>query len=225
MKAIEARPIDEKRISLVAERLKTQLREMVDKEENILMPMLLPKLKHEDWILVAQESVHIGYAMNQGIEGASPSDANTWLAQQTEEKRILPGPKGRIQVPSGSFTEEELTAMLNTLPTDLTFADADDIIRYYSEGKHQVFTRTRTILGRDLYLCHPPNLIPTIKKLIQDFKDGVKDQMIVPMRRGNRLDLVRYYAVRDEEGKFLGTLEVTEEMSEILELLEEKPSH
>lgn len=220
--SLEEETINIKRVELVSQRVLTQIIEMIEKEEKILIPMLLEYMKEEDYILAAQESVHMGYVFNQGIEGASTSDANTWLLKKTggemQESDYI---KGKIKLPSGDFTELELNAMLNTLPTDLTFADKDDIVRYYSEGKHQVFTRTRTILGRDLYLCHPPQLIPVIKELIADFKSGKKDEMIVPMRKGDRLELIRYYAVRGEDGKYIGTLEVTEEISDQLEMFKD----
>ncbi|MDO5649870.1 MAG: DUF438 domain-containing protein [Gallicola sp.] len=211
-----------KRVELVSQRVLTQVYEMIEKEDKILVPMILDSLTEEDFILAAQESVHMGYVFNQGIEGASNSDANTWLSEKTKgQMKTRAMEEDKIQISSGSFYPKELEAMLNTLPTDLTYADKDDIVRYYSEGKHQVFTRTRTILGRDLYLCHPPQLIPVIKELIADFKSGKKDEMIVPMRKGNRLELIRYYAVRGEDGEYLGVLEVTEEISDQLEMFKD----
>lgn len=221
--ALTQTPPDPKRIELAATRLIQQAVDMVQKENEILVPMLKSTLTEADWILCAQESETYGYAFHQGIEGASLSDARTWLMEKTgDKKQPAPEEEGRISLPSGNFTKEELICMLNTLPTDLTFADKDNIIRYYSEGKGQVFSRTRTIIGRDLLLCHPPQIVPAIRKLIEAFRAGTKEQEIVPMRRGNRLDLVRYYAVRNEEGAFMGTLEVTEEVSDILHLWEEK---
>lgn len=211
-----------RRIDLVAKRLLAQIEHMIVKEEEILLPMLLPLMTDGDWLLVARESRHIGYVFNQGIEGGSQSDALTWqLGREGQAAESVLQPEGRINLPSGHLTVDQLTAMLNTLPTDLTFADSDDIIRYFSEGKHQVFTRTRTIIGRDLYLCHPPQLVPVIRKLIDDFRNGRKDQEIVPVRKGSQLNLIRYYAVRDEQGAFIGTLEVTEEISAILDLVQD----
>ena len=82
-----------------------------------------------------------------------------------------------------------------------------------------MFARTRTIIGRNVFLCHPPQLVPRIRQLIASFRRGRKDQAIVPVRKGNRLDLVRYYAVRDESGAYMGTVEVTEEISGIIDLV------
>lgn len=215
--AIGQQPVQPERIRLIADRLLTQVERMIVQENDILLPMLAGVMSEADWILAAQESVQVGYVFNKGITGASNSDAATWLLEKTGGVIQEPvQPADTIRLPSGHFTVAQLTAMLNTLPTDLTFIDSDDVIRYYSEGKHQVFTRTRTIIGRNVYLCHPPLLVPRIRKLIEAFRSGQKDEAIVPVRKGSRLDLVRYYAVRDEEGTYLGTVEVTEEVSGLL---------
>ena len=221
--AIDQQPIQSSRIKLVANRMLTQVERMIVQENDILLPILLGVMSESDWILAAQESVHIGYVFNKGIEGASNSDSATWLLKKTGGVALRPvQPADKINLPSGNFTVTELSAMLNTLPTDLTFIDRDDIVQYYSEGKHPVFARTRTIIGRNVYLCHPPLLVPRIKKLVEAFKRGEKDEAIVPVRRGSRLDLVRYYAVRDEQGTYLGTVEVTEEVSGLMDRLSRK---
>ncbi|NLO36519.1 MAG: DUF438 domain-containing protein [Clostridiaceae bacterium] len=218
--AISERPLQPKRIRLIADRLLTQVERMVRQENEILMPMLFGCMTEADWILAAQESAQIGLVFNKGIAGASNSDAAVWLEKQSGSiKQSAPGEEGKISLPSGRLTSAQLTAMLNTLPTDLTFIDRDDVVQYYSEGKHQVFARTRTIIGRNVFLCHPPQLVPRIRQLIEAFRTGKKDQAIVPVRKGSRLDLVRYYAVRDESGAYLGTVEVTEEISGIIDLV------
>lgn len=220
VEAIEQQPAQPDRVKLIADRLLTQVERMIVQENDILLPMLAGVMTEADWILAAQESVHIGYIFNKGITGASNSDAATWLLEKTGGVMQEPvQPEDKIRLPSGNFTVAQLTAMLNTLPTDLTFIDNDDVIQYYSEGEHQVFTRTRTIIGRNVYLCHPPLLVPRIKKLIEAFRSGQKDEAIIPVRKGSRLDLVRYYAVRDEQGTYMGTVEVTEEVSGLLEKL------
>lgn len=218
VEAIEQEPILPSRVEMIYTRLSSQIESMIEKENKILLPMLATYMSEEDWFLVARESSIIGYVFNKGIEGASNSDALTWLEQKKDSKRDSVEMTGnRIKLPSGHLTLHELNTMLNTLPTDLTFIDSNDRVQYYSEGKHQVFTRTRTIIGRDVYLCHPPQLVPVIKELIESFRSGTRDEKTVLMRKGSRLDLVRYYAVRDNSGEYIGTVEVTEEISGIVE--------
>ena len=218
--AVREQELQTRRVRLIADRLLPQVERMVRQENEILMPMLLSCLTADDWILAAQESESYGLVFNKGITGASNSDAAVWLQHQTgSAKRDAPREEGKVNLPSGRLTVAQLTCMLNTLPTDLTFIDSDDVVQYYSEGKHQVFARTRTIIGRNVFLCHPPQLVPRIRQLIESFRSGRKDQAIVPVRKGNRLDLVRYYAVRDESGAYMGTVEVTEEISGIIDLV------
>lgn len=226
-KAIKQTPVMPKRVEMIYERLIPQLESMVVKERDILIPMLDHHMTERDWELVAQESSIIGYVFNKGVEGASNSDAMTWLKQKIGESisaivTDTAAVADRVIMPSGDIKVDKLTAMLNALPTDLTYIDSDNVVRYYSEGKHQVFTRTRTIIGRDVLLCHPPQLIPKIKMLLEEFRSGVKDYEIVPVKIGSKLNLVRYYAVRNEQGEYMGTVDVTEEMSEILELIERR---
>lgn len=205
----------------------SEIRSMITKENDILAPLLIDKLKPNDWKVISEESYQIGYSFNGGIEGASPSDAAAWLEKQkgivydepekVEEEAI----EGLVKFPSGRVPLQDLVYMLNTLPTDLTYTDSNDNVAYFSEGKHPVFARTRTIIGRDVRNCHPPKSLPVVNQLLEDFKSGTKDEETRVIVRGTKVLLVRYFAVRDEEGNYVGTVETTEEISEILKLVEE----
>ncbi len=203
--------------------LEEQVRSMIDKENNILMPMLQGCMDKDAWLTVARDSADIGYCFNGGIEGASPSDATTWYrwnASMSGKDEFAPKqePSGEITLPSGHFTLEELTWMLNTMPADITFVGADDKVRFFSEGKERVFPRTRSIIGRDVEHCHPPKSLSVVEKLVSDFKAGVKDSESFWIQKGNKFILIRYYAVRDNQKQYLGVLEVTEEISELRSL-------
>lgn len=195
---------------------------MIKKENEILSPLLLQAVTHEDWLQIAEDSPTIGFAFNGGIEGASPSDAVQWAL---ERKFKVPAAgiqdethsEGVISLPSGELRIEQLIHMLNTSPQDFTYIDAEDKVRYFSEGKHPVFPRTRTIIGRDVRHCHPPKAQEVVNQLLIDFKAGTKDEEVRVVLAGPRILLIRYYAVRSEEGEYLGTLETTEEISSIVE--------
>ncbi|PKK40077.1 hypothetical protein ABB02_00583 [Clostridiaceae bacterium JG1575] len=205
------------------DRVLEALRSMIQKENNILLPMMMDHFHAKDWVLIAEESRHIGLVFTGALEGASPSDAAAWLERQSAKNPspslVLSGP---ITLPSGVFEPQELTCLLNTLPCDLTFVGADDRVHYFSEGAHRVFPRTRSIIGREVANCHPPKSLPLVERLIQEFKDGTKDSESFWLQKAGAFILIRYYAVRDEENTYLGVLEVTEEISGLRSLTGQK---
>lgn len=216
-------------ISKLAQALE-EIKSMITKENDILSPLLLKHIKPLEWITIAEASATIGYAFNGGIEGASPSDAINWIEEQKgagldnsqkiqEEAKIMEGET--IYFPSGAIKYKDLVTMLNAYPQDITFIDKDDKVVYFSEGKDPVFARTRTIIGRDVRNCHPPKAIPVVEQMLKDFKSGSKDQEVRILKLGTKVLLIRYFAVKDEDGIYIGTLETTEEISSILKQVEE----
>ena len=129
---------------------------------------------------------------------------------------------GKIRLASGEFSVEELTCMLNALPFDITFVDKNDKVAYFSEGKERTFPRTRAIIGRNVSNCHPPSSVHVVEKIVEDFKAGRKDQEDFWIRMGEKYVLIRYYAVRSEQGEYLGVLEVTQDIQPLQELSGEK---
>ncbi len=198
------------------EEMESGIRGMITKENTILKPMLLDTLTDEDWKTVAQESDQIGYAFGQHIEGASPSDAKAWLKGEAGAAEVAGG--NDINLPSGYFNGTELETLLNTLPLDITYVNKEGNVQYFSEGKHRVFPRTRTIIGRTVEDCHPPKSVHVVNELIEQFKRGEKDQEYFWIQKAGQFILIRYYAVRDAEGTYQGVLEVTEEISELRSL-------
>ncbi|HWR23673.1 MAG TPA: DUF438 domain-containing protein [Feifaniaceae bacterium] len=189
--------------------------EMIFKEENILFPMLLETLTSEEWAGIAKEQGEIGYFLIP----AQPAWAPKGEAQPEPKPELT---AGQIRLPTGVFSVEELTRVLNTLPFDITFVDAEDTVKYFSENKERVFPRTRAIIGRKVINCHPPASMHVVQGILDDFRAGRKEQEDFWIKMGNRYLLIRYYAVRDETGKFLGTLEVTQDISPIQAVTGEK---
>lgn len=211
------------------ESLLEEIKSMIVKENDILSPLLLKNIKPLEWITIANASPNIGYAFTGGIEGASPSDAVNWLEKARSGKgidktneiidksKVMEGET--IYFPSGEIKYKDLISMLNAYPQDITFIDKNDKVVYFSEGKNPVFPRTRTIIGRDVRNCHPPKAIPIVEKLLKDFKEGKKEVENRVFKKGNKIFLIRYFPVRDEALNYVGTLEATEEISEILEFV------
>ena len=150
----------------------------------------------------------------------------TWKPRQTKEEEkqpVKPGQEnGIVTLPSGHFTIEELTAMFNTLPFDLTFVGKEDEVKFFSEGKERIFPRTRTIIGRNVSNCHPPTSVHIVEKIVEDFKAGKKENEDFWIQKGDLFILIRYFAVRNEQGEYLGVLEVTQNVKPIRDLQGEK---
>lgn len=203
----EAGELDDR---LIAE-MEFEVRGMIQKENEILKPMLLDTLTEEDWKVVARESGQFGYAFVDGVEGVSPSDVQAWLKNEQDMKHRTGG--NDIELPSGFFSVHELETLLNALPFDITYVNAQDKVQYFSEGKHRVFPRTRTIIGRLVEDCHPPKSLDRVLAVVESFKSGEKDEEHFWIQKDGLFILIRYYAVRDEEGTYMGVIEVTEEIS------------
>jgi hypothetical protein len=91
-------------------------------------------------------------------------------------------------------------------------------VRYFSPGKERIFERSRAILGRKVQYCHPPKSVHIVNKIVADFKSGKQERARFWINMGGRLIYIVYYAVRNGEGEYIGTLEVTQDVSEIRQL-------
>ncbi|MNM94909.1 hypothetical protein D3C81_1073290 [compost metagenome] len=104
---------------------------------------------------------------------------------------------------------------MNHLPVDLTFIDENDVVRYFSHGKERIFARTKAVIGRTVQNCHPPQSVHVVNELLADFKSGKKDaeDFWIPIK--DMFVYIRYFAVRSEDGRYLGTLEFTQNIAPI----------
>lgn len=195
-----------------------EIQGMIFKEENILFPTALEKLDAKDWMEILKESDDIGYIF---IEKPQETEA---LMKDLKET-LLQDPifeDNTVSFPTGGLNLKELLWLLNTLPVDITFVDKDDKVRYFSEGKERIFSRTRAVIGREVQNCHPPQSADVVEKILKSFKEGIKDIYDFWINLGGKFIYIRYFAVRDKEGKYLGTLEVTQDLTELKKLEGEK---
>jgi len=112
------------------------------------------------------------------------------------------------------MTPEELTAILNTIPFDLTFVDKDDTVRYFTQGRERVFDRNRAILGRKVQMCHPPGSVHIVQQILEDFKSGKESRSPFWITLKGRFIQIEYFALRSKHGDYLGTLEVSQDLTE-----------
>ena len=112
--------------------------------------------------------------------------------------------------------------MLNTLPFDMTFVDKDGHVKYFTQGKERIFDRPKTIIGRHVNMCHPPQSVHVVEEIVESFKSGRKDHEDFWIRLKDMFVYIRYFAVRSKNGEYLGTLEITQNIKPIVELEGEK---
>ena len=188
-----------KRLRAVLKRIE----EMVHKEQNILFPICAVNFTKEEWMGIYRDAKD--YIVCFGVEDVH------W--QEAEDQEIVRENSGKdeIVLPGGHMTLEQLTALLNTVPLEITFIDVDNINRFFNEGP-KVFKRPGMALDREVFSCHPPKIEPMVRAIIDDFRHGRKDRVPVWMEKGGRTMLVTYMAVRDKTGKYVGTAEFVQDM-------------
>ena len=190
----------------------TAAKEMITKEEEILFPMSLDVLTEADWYEISKQSLEIGYCLYD--------PQVDWKPEWAEEQSINASQKSgsHVQLPSGSFSAEEIMAILNTLPVDITFVDKDDKVKYFSQSAERIFQRNRAILNRDVRHCHPPASAHIVDKIIDDFKSGRQSRAPFWINMGPKMIHIEYFALRNDKGEYLGTLEVSHNVTPYREL-------
>ncbi|MCM8787418.1 MAG: DUF438 domain-containing protein [Candidatus Omnitrophica bacterium] len=195
-----------------------EVESMIFKEENILFPTSLEKLKLEDWVEILKQSSEVGYCFI-----TPPEDMNLMIEELKKtsiEKAEFTD--GKIKFPSGELSLEEILNILNNLPVDITFINRDDKVVYFSESKDRIFFRPRAVLGRDVRNCHPPQSLDKVEKILNDFKNNIRDVADFWINFKGKFVYIRYFAIRNKLSEYLGTLEVTQDITEIKKLEGEK---
>lgn len=157
-----------------AEEAVNRVIEMIFKEENILFPMALETLTEDEWAEIARASDEIGYCMITPEAEWKPARVDVVEKTQKEGVKSQEN-QGFVEFDAGCLTTEEINAMLNTLPIDITFVDKNDTVKYFTQGKERIFARPKTIIGRKVQNCHPPASVHIVEKIIEDLKSGKKD--------------------------------------------------
>ena len=186
--------------------LLTRAQEMIYKEQNILFPICAENFSAEEWYQIYKDTEQ--YEEIFGIERVAWAEAESALAAKAAPTS---GDSNTIALIGGSLTLEQLDAMLNTMPMEITFVDHVDINRYFNDGE-KVFKRPTTAIGRDVFSCHPPKVEPIVRGIIESFRNGERDNVAVWLEKVGRPFYVNYMAVRDQNNNYLGTLELVQDM-------------
>lgn len=205
----------------VAKPLTTAIMEMIYKEGNILYPTALEKLSDTEWLEIKKQSAELGYCLIEPgdewpqalVKEPAPAEAKPAAA---------PAYPGTVSLDTGTLTPQEINLLLKHLPVDITFVDKNDTVRYFSQTPERIFPRAKAIIGRKVQNCHPPASVHVVNRILDDFKQGKRDVAEFWIQMKGRFVHIRYFAVRDENGAYIGTIEVTQDITRIRELTGER---
>jgi PAS domain S-box-containing protein len=209
-------PEFKKQLNELANSIGSAINSHIFKENNILFPAAQRVVTEREWTAIRTDFDEIGYCCFTPESLIAKPELDTLKA---EEK---PMAEGILQFETGTLTKEEVEAILNTLPVDITFVDKDDAVKFFNKAEKRIFVRTKAILGRKVQLCHPQKSIHVVNRILEAFKKGEKDVAEFWIQMGGRLIHIRYFAVRDKDGKYLGTMEVTQDITDLKKLEGEK---
>ncbi len=186
------------------------------KENNVLFPTGLKVIAENEWIEIRKQFDEIGYCC------FTPEPAKKVFVGLEKNSTKSTSDEREIIFDSGSFSKEELETLLNTLPVDITFVDKDDSVRYFSQSKERIFPRTKAVIGRKVQLCHPKESVHRVEQILNDFRNNKRDVAEFWINLKGRLIYIRYFAVRNAKGEYLGCLEVTQDITDIKKIEGEK---
>lgn len=194
-----------------------EMLEMIQKEENILIPMVEQVFHVDDWETIASQSPEYGYCIVKPEKEWAVKKSFSPVKEETQIES-----EGDIPLSTGSLSLKELNLILNLLPMELSFVDAQNIVKYYNEGngEEKIFKRTPSAIGRDVILCHPPRVHETVQTIFEQLKSKQKEKEEMWFRTEDKMVHVTYHAVWDEEENYMGCLEYVQDIKPLVEHFE-----
>lgn len=194
-----------------------EMLEMIQKEENILIPMVEQVFHVDDWETIASQSPEYGYCIVKPEKEWAVKKSFSPVKEETQVES-----EGDIPLSTGSLSLKELNLILNLLPMELSFVDAQNIVKYYNDGngEEKIFKRTPSAIGRDVILCHPPRVHETVQTIFEQLKSKQKEKEEMWFKTEDKMVHVTYHAVWDEEGKYMGCLEYVQDIKPLVEHFE-----
>jgi len=193
-------------VSLITE-LTIAIRDLVYKEEQILFPMAYETFSEEDWARVRRGEEEIGFAW------VTPGDE--WKAEEYDTGTPPQGGEDLVYLSAGKLRPEVVDAILQSLPIDLSFVDAQDRVAYFSQTEHRIFPRSEGILGREVSRCHPSQSVYMVEKILEKFRSGERDMAEFWIEMKGSFIHIRFYAIRQRDGEYAGCLEVAQDVTHI----------
>ena len=221
--------------------LVADVRDLMDKEENILYPTSLEMINEEEFRYMAEGDQEIGFAYisvqadKSGNSASASSSASASTAGAplsglssapgfAEELAGLLGKYGfnnkeeKLNVSTGQLTLDQINLIYQHMPVDLSYVDENELVCFYTDTKHRVFPRSKNVIGRDVKNCHPKASVHIVEEIIKKFRSGEQDKAEFWINKPDLFIYIIYYAVRDENGKFRGVLEMMQDCTHIRSL-------
>lgn len=214
-----------KELRSLYEPMRTRVEDMIYKEEKILIPASLERLTENDWSEIRRQEPELGYFVvrpGQEWQPTAPEPKQPVAPEQPTAPSFTPGVGVNLSLNTGVLTPEQLNLMLTSLPFDITYVDENDEVRYFTQGKERIFERQPAIIGRKVQMCHPPQSMDKVQRILDDFRAGTRDVAEFWIQMMGKFIHIRYFALRDNSGAYRGTIEVTQDASPIRTLQGEK---
>ena len=223
-----------------------KLRDLNSKELEVLLPTSYKLLSDEEFVRMSKNDHEIGYAIIQApglyvVPGINDSaaqlngnnSAQGGAAVSNEFLNDLAGllskyvgpvggaPVGKdavLDVATGKLTLEQINLVFRHLPVDLSYVDENELVKFYSDTPHRIFPRSANVIGREVKNCHPAKSVHIVEEIVEKFRSGEQSQAEFWINKPGLFIYVIYTAVRDENGKFRGVLEMMQDCTHIREL-------
>ena len=199
---------------------------MIYKEERILFPTALQKLDESDWLGMHAQEADIGFSyVTRGSEWPEKQDVAANKNVETKNKKPqsnLEDNTMQFPLETGDLTIAQINLMLTHLPVDITYVDANDEVRFFSNTPERIFQRTAAIIGRKVQNCHPPQSMDKVQEILDDFKAGKRNRAEFWIQMNGMFIHIEYFALRGANGEYKGTLEVSQDLTHLRELEGEK---
>lgn len=221
---LKQKPVDLKKLNRCIGDLYFDIYAMRFREEHILFPVVFDRIPDKEIEEMTHQSFDVGFSF------ISPKPEMTTVEKTKVDTRnqdynflSISDLEGKIlDFGTGKLSVKQAIMMLNALPVDMSYVDENDRVLYFSNPKDRIFQRSKAIIGRLVENCHPPSSVQAVKDLIEAFRSGKKNKESFWIQMGGKFILIQYFALRDETGKYCGTLEVSQDITEIRKLEGEK---
>ena len=222
-----------------------KLRDLNSKELEVLLPTSFKLLSDEEFVRMSKNDHEIGYAiinapglyvvpgindsaasLNGNAAGHNSAVSNEFLNDLAGLLSKYVGPVGGAQVgkdavldvATGKLTLEQINLLFRHLPVDLSYVDENELVKFYSDTPHRIFPRSANVIGREVKNCHPAKSVHVVEEIVEKFRSGEQSQAEFWINKPGLFIYVIYTAVRDENGKFRGVLEMMQDCTHIREL-------